>query len=230
MRVKVAVGLLAILLSAVAPASGLPRREPNSPDFTISIKGRPLLESFQDTTKFKTSRGWDFGDRSAYSCAWAQFFEGSKRLFEIHYEVVRDGYDFPIQINDRNGAEAPDGTIEARCGDGVGPGPSARWDGSDHFPHGTALKFRYRGKKIATVGYRRPECSKTYWTPGNQPGEAWLWWDQDGPTSDGHHSLMCAGGPADPVPVVRAYTKHRAPGVRVCTKDSLSGDLCSRRR
>jgi hypothetical protein len=102
-----------------------------------------------------------------------------------------------------------------------------RFDGSDHFPHGTALTVARAGTPIAKLRLHRTMCARAYWTPGDEPGEAWLWWDQDGPTSDGHHMLDCGGGDHDPKPVARAIVSLVATDLSVCTKDSMDGDICS---
>lgn len=230
MRARVMIALTAFLVAQIptTTARGIPGRELGSPPFSISTIGQPDINTrFEDKTAFDTAAGWDFGDRSAYACAWAEFYRGTSELFEVHYELVA-GYTFPLGLSDSDGAESADAEIESLCGDGIGPGPSIVWDGSDHFPHGTALRFFDAGKLVAEIDYERDDCSKIYWTPGNEPGEAWLWWDPDGPENNGHHALNCGGLGAPPQPIVRAFTKHLAAKISVCTVDSLAGDICSR--
>lgn len=224
--------LVAVIMSA-QPAGGMPGPESNPPTFfdinVNEILEAPLPHDMYSSTRFLTADGWDFGDRSAYSCAWVEFFQGGAELFEVHYEMVAD-YPVPIEINDRNGEEAPDPEIASLCGDGSGAGANITHDGSDHFPHGTSLDFFLGGVQMATIDYGLKEpgdCDKGYWTPGDEAGESWLWWDEDGPEDlMPGHPLDCGGGPGEPEVVVRAYVKNMSPGVGVCTRDEMDGDMC----
>lgn len=208
-----------------------PGPEPTAPDFDIFVdevlKNGQLGQEY-DRTHFDTALGWDFGDRAAYSCAWVEFFSAGAEQFEVHYELLP--YQSPpvLEINDKNGAEVhPDRLISPLCGDGIGPATSITFDGSDHFPHGTALIFFKDSQPLVTLDYYREPCAKGYWTPGDEPGEAWLWWDQDGPQETMPGMADCTGGPGAPVPVVRAYVKNAVAGVTYCTEDDLDGDLCT---
>jgi hypothetical protein len=228
----VLLSLAAVVMSA-QPAGGIPGPETNPPTFfeinVNELLEAPLPHDMYSSTRFLTADGWDFGDRAAYSCAWVEFFEAGAELFEVHYEMVAN-YPIPIEINDRDGEEAPDPEIASLCGDGSGAGANITHDGSDHFPHGTSLDFFLGGVQVATIDYGLKEpgdCDRGYWTPGDEPGESWLWWDEDGPQDlMPGHPLDCGGGPVEPVPVVRAYVQNMASGVGVCTRDEMDGDMC----
>ncbi len=208
-----------------------PGPEPGSRDFdifvdTVTKDGSPKTQ--YDITYFDTALGWDFGDRAAYSCAWVEFYSAGVEQFEVHYELTP--YIAPpiLEIEDHYGIEVhPDSLIGPLCGDGIGPATSMPWDGTDHFPHGTQLDFFLDGQPLVTLDYHREMCSRGYWTPGDEPGEAWLWWDQDGPQSMMPGMDDCTGGPGAPVPVMRAYVKNAGAGVTYCTRDELSGDWCN---
>lgn len=221
--------LIGLLTLGVGAAQAEPGPEPGSSNFSIFVHELGGDRDMYSKTEFAVGQGWDFGDRAAYACAWVEFFQAGTELFEVHYEMV-DGYPIPIEINDLFGIEAPDSQIGGLCGDGNGSGANIHHDGTDHFPHGTSLNFFQNDVRIATIDYSLQEpngCDRGYWTPGNQAGEAWLWWDEDGPQNDGHHDLNCGGGPGEPVAIVRADVKHMASGVEVCTEDSLAGNWCS---
>ena len=199
--------------------------------FVNEVEGAPLPKDTYATTRFEIDDGWDFGDRASYSCAWVEFFDNADELFEVHYELVTD-YPVPAQINDKFGAESEGtGVADSQCGDGVSDvDVPVLHDNSDHFPHGTALTFYRNAQKIAEIDYRLNDdnmCDKGYWTPGNQPGEAWLWWDEDGPAEHAPGmALDCGGGGGEPVAVVRATARHLSAGIGVCTEDTLNGGEC----
>jgi uncharacterized protein (TIGR03437 family) len=216
---------LIVGMGAVALAE--PGPDPDVNSFDIFTRELPRIGGTEyDRTHFDTALGWDWGVRAAYSCAYVEFIQGGQILFEVHYEMVA-GYPTSIEINDNAGAGEPvDGTVGS-CGDGIGPEASITHDGTDHFPHGTTLEFSRDDQPLVTLDYNDDMCAQGYWTPGDQAGEAWLWWDEDGPqdTMPGMHD--CGGGPGEPVSVVRAFVQNVAPGVTVCTTDMLSGDLCT---
>ena len=225
-RITVFASMLLTILVAT-PSGAVPGPEQSQYDFfDIFVKEvLPDGDTEYDRTEFDVGAGWDFGDRAAYSCAWAEFFQGGNELFEVHYEMVI-GYPVSIEINDRHGAEAGDDQIAALCGDGDGPAPSVSHDGSDHFPHSTSLVFFQNGQEIARIDYSE-QCTNGYWTPGNQAGEAWLWWDADGPSDMMEHGDgLCGGGPGEPVAIVRAFPQNVSAGITVCTTDAMHGDLC----
>lgn len=224
-------GLLVLVatFAFAQPSSAVPGPESNPSDFEIFVEeliggGETVIYS---NTRFAAADGWDFGDRGAYSCAWAEFFRDGSELFEVHYELIKD-YPDPVAINDRDGVEAPDPEIAPLCGDGIGPGASITHDGSDHFPHGTDIVFFQGDVEIARVDYSDDPCAKGYWTPGDEAGEAWLWWDEDFPTDKVEHGDgLCGGGPGEPIAVVRAFAQGMAGGIEVCSTDAMSGDRCS---
>jgi hypothetical protein len=181
-----------------------------------------------DRTFFDVSQGWDWGLRAAYSCAYVEYFQGGQLLFEVHYELVAD-YPTPTEINDTAAAGEPVNGTLGPCGDGIGPEANVEFDGSDHFPHGTAFEFYRDGQQVITLDYMDNMCANGYWTPGDEPGEAWLWWDVDGPQDTMPGMGDCTGGPAEPQAVVRAYVQNRAPNVGVCVLDMLDGDMCVNR-
>jgi hypothetical protein len=224
----IVIGIVALaLLPAPAPAS--PGPNPNVGPFDVIIREAlgPGSVTY-DVTSFETSHptGWDWGLRAAYSCLYVEFYLEGVRAFEVHYETVQ-GYPGSVQILDDAGAREPVNGSLGPCGDGLGPGASMPFDGTDHFPHATDLVFYAGGSEIARIDYSGDECSWAYWTPGDEAGEAWLWWDADGPTETmpGHHA--CDGGPGEPEPIVRAFVQNLAPGVDVCSTDALQGDLCT---
>jgi hypothetical protein len=218
---------LVVGMGAVALAE--PGPDPEVGSFDIFTRELPRIGGTEyDRTHFDSARGWDWGLRAAYSCAYVEFIQGGNILFEVHYEMVA-GYPKSIEINDNAAADEPvDGSL-GTCGDGIGPEANVTHDGTDHFPHGTTLEFSRDGQPLVTLDYNDDMCAQGYWTPGDEAGEAWLWWDEDGPqdTMPGMHD--CGGGPGEPVSVVRAFVQNVAPGVSVCTTDMLSGDLCTDR-
>lgn len=187
-----------------------------------------------DRLRFNFDDGWDFGDRYGYACAWAEFFEGQNERFEVHFEQRRD-YEFDFQINDKYGAEVRGGSSKdgsnTLCGEGVSTpggvtdkGGVPTHDGSDHFPHmihaGDGLSFADAGGPLAFLPLDNAPCDKAYWVPGDQPGEAWLWWDEDGPTGSHDHTqddLNCGGGQGEPVSVVRLIVQNADDNVTYCT-------------
>jgi hypothetical protein len=224
--------VLSVLVLGVGVAQAVPGPEPGSPDFDIIVEetqGAPEPHDQYSLTTYDTADGWDFGDRAGYRCAWVEFFQAGAELMQVHYELVA-GYSVPIRINDRFGEEGSEQENADLCGDGIGGDQGDTvFDGSDHFPHGTALTFSQNGVQIAEVDYALKEpggCDKGYWTPGDEPGEAWLWWDDDGPQETMPGMGDCAGGSGEPSPVARAYVKNLAPGISVCTEDALNGDIC----
>jgi hypothetical protein len=216
-----------VALFFVTLIAGVSSAQPGGPDATQDFS---LFFTDQDgtldETGFDVSDGWDGGSRIGYQCAWVEYFQAGTELFEVHYEVVA-GY--PALLNDRYMDDGQDGSNTALCGDGP-PHGEAVYDGSDHFPHGTELVFFDQGMEIVRLDYHRDHCAQGYWTPGDEPGEAWLWWDADGPehTEPGvpvpDHCEVT--GPEEPQPVARAWVQNLAPGVSVCTTDHLSGEMC----
>jgi hypothetical protein len=205
------------------------------------INGAPLPKDVYDSTRFTFTDGWDFGDRIGYRCAWVEWFRGQNERFEVHYEMVTD-YPVPAEINDLFGAEVGgDQAYLSLCGDGLPDNTvPVVWDDSDHFPHmihpGDGIAFSERGVPLLDaqgtpvfLDLTHDQCSKSYWVPGDEAGEAWLWWDKDGPTfshSPGEGELPCGGGPGEPVAVVRLSVRNADPDIGYCTV-AMDERLCS---
>lgn len=245
---RITVALVALLMASMGVAGALPGPEPGSPDFDLVFVNGTGGPAF-DAIHFARSDGWDFGNRESYRCAYVEYIQNGQVLFRVEFERVQvpgeiDNY---VIINDRNGVETEANTdsksrqtsgngadrkpgpgTSDQCGLAPGSGP-AQWDGSDHFPHHTHFHFFKNGVEIGSeiLDLHRDDCARGYWTPGDQAGEAWLWWDEDGPESNGHHALDCNGGGAEPTPIVRAFVTHMAVGTGVCTHDDLDGSRCS---
>jgi hypothetical protein len=206
------------------------------------------------TERFYLADGWDFGDRVSYRCAWVEYFRGQDEKFEVAFHAVGvySGY---LEILDKYGAELGDGgnpgfdgdiifngrRLEDICLDGTGVAHLAdfQWDGTDHFPHmvhpGDGLVFYEDGQPMLDAqgdpvffDLSQPACAKLYWTPGDEPGEAWLWWDEDGPTfshAPGEGDLGCGGGPLEPVALFQAEVRFADSDIGYCTV-SLHEEQC----
>jgi hypothetical protein len=218
--------LTGLLIFGVGTAQAIPGPDPNDGDDSFEIFITPSADQAPDRTIFSEANGWDFGDRAAYSCAYIEFFRSDSTLFEITYKAVSD-YEGPLQINDKFGQETVDGDSKATCW-GSDVAQTFVHDGSDHFPHSTSLVFNdtATGAEIARIDYPN-QCAKLYWTPGNEAGEAWLWWDEDGPEDKlDHGDGLCGGGPAAPVALVQAKVRHLTLGIEACATDAMDGDMC----
>lgn len=208
-------------------------------EFTLVFAGQPPnepLENF-DALTFQRASGWDFGDREGYECVTLEYVENGAVTFTMTFErVLVPGQDSNyVEVNDKHGVENNDGANPIpgpgfdHCGlaAGVGDHNPRLHDGTDHFPHHTMLHFQRGGADFAMLDLTRDECANGYWTPGDEAGEVWLWWDADGPRNDGHHDLACGGGAEEPEAVLRGWVSQAVDGVSFCTMDSLDGDLCS---
>lgn len=241
-------GSIILLMLGSGSAQAVPGPDPedehSSFEVTITVRDAPNNEPFTveatDTTVFLEPNGWDFGDRVAYGCAWIEFYQAGQELFEVAYHAVGD-YPGLLRINDRYGLETEEDNdlpITDMCleGSGVSQRNEFRADGSDHFPHGTDLVF-YRdmdgegastGDEIARINYDENLCGNLYWTPGNDPAEAWLWWDEDGASDMTEHGDgLCGGGHMEPVAVVQARARSLGPGIIACATDAMDGDRCT---
>jgi hypothetical protein len=242
-RVVVIFGLAVVMIAGllVTPGNALYGPDPDwvPSEFSIVLSGQPpegALDRF-DQLDFSRSTGWDFGDREGYECATIEYVENGAVVLELTFErVLVPGQDANyVEINDRFGVEGSDPqappmpNIGDHCGlpAGVGQHHPRLHDGSDHFPHHTMLHFMRGGAEFASLDLMRNECANGYWTPGDEAGEAWLWWDDDGPRNDGHHDLACGGGPEEPEAVLRLWVSKADEGITFCTMDSLDGDMCS---
>ena len=211
----------------------------------------PAPKDVYDTERFYLADGWDFGDRYAYQCGWVEWFQGQNERFEVHYEMRLDYAQVvgSVQLLDRYGIENEQGeSIQPNvlCGLGVstpggiqGKGGVPTHDGTDHFPHmihaGDGIVFYEDGEPLLDaqgdpvfLDLTEAECSKAYYTPGDEPGEAWLWWDEDGPTfshGEGEGELPCGGGSIDPVAVLRIIVQRADSDIGYCTH-SMHEDQC----
>jgi hypothetical protein len=243
MRRVVVVFALAVVMTAgvlVTPGNALYGPDPDwvPSEFSIVFSGQPPDEPLErfDMLSFVRATGWDFGDREGYECATLEYVENGAVTIEITFErVLVPGQDANyVEINDRYGVEnsdpqaPPSPDLGDHCGlpAGVGQHHPRLHDGSDHFPHHTMLHFMRGGVEFASLDLMRDDCANGYWTPGDEAGEAWLWWDDDGPRNDGHHDLACGGGPEEPQAVLRAWVTKADEGITFCTMDSLAGDMC----
>jgi len=231
---RLLVVLIGLLTLAVGTAQAIPGPDPadGEPSFQIFISASSdpntaPPEADADRTTFSETGGWDFGDRTAYSCAYVEFFESNSKLFEITYKAVSDYHGF-LQINDKFGQQTVDDPdAKATCW-GDDDAQTFVHDGSDHFPHSTSLVFHdmATGAEIARIDYPN-ECTNLYWTPGDDAGEAWLWWDEDRPEDKlDHGDGLCGGGPAEPIALVQAKVRHLSLSTQACTTDAMDGDMC----
>jgi hypothetical protein len=233
-RALVAAALISLVVLA-QPATALPGPDPTDAPEEFTLYLLPVDDDFNpfDQLTFQRSAGWDFGDREAYRCAYMERFDAQGNLlFKIEFERS-DDYQPGAAINDRGGMESGEGGAPAsgdQCGSPAGEGgwqPS----GEDHFPHHTHQHLYVDGVEL-TEGYidlHRDDCALGYWTPGDEPGEAILWWDEDGPTHThpGSPMLPCNGGEQEPSAVARMMVIPVAANTGVCTHDDLDGSRCT---
>lgn len=116
------------------------------------------------------------------------------------------------------------------CGSPSGQGS---WEpsGEDHFPHYIESHQDHdpitfytddASGSFTMPGLINEDCDRAYWSPGDEPGEAVLWWDIDFPENahdDGTAPLDCGGGGQEPFAVGRLFVKYIAPGNGVCIHD-----------
>ena len=87
-----------------------------------------------------------------------------------------------------------------------------------HFPHGADLVFYQGGSEIARINHDANTCGHLYWVAGDEPGEAWLWWDEDGASDKNEHGDgLCDGGPMEPVALVQAEVRSADSDIGYCT-------------
>jgi hypothetical protein len=250
-----AVAVAFVLIQAAAlPAHALIGPEPGSDPFLIDFVGE---EDFWHL-RFDTATGWDFADRESYRCALVEFFQNGQLAALVEFErlAVPGRDENYLILNDRYGAEHHDGPSSPPfpdpvptpydpdgdgdiCGLGRGAG-ALEFEHTDHFPHGTQIDLISTADDsvITTIDLHAPgtwpqsECVKPYWVPGNEPGEAYLWWDEDLPVEVGMGGPVCdyggvGGGPMEAFAVARAFVRWTAPGIGACTRDWESGDRCT---
>jgi hypothetical protein len=205
-RVVVLLAVTSVLVGLAAPARALPGIDPPSAAnrFEIFVRDLQAHEMFERLA-FLRSNGWDFGDRTGYACAWVEYQVGGQIQFRMDFQlVVGDEYQpGSLQINDRNGLEGPDGAVP--CGSSSGRSRSLQSDGSAFVPNSGATFTIARSGALLT-SYSLPAVSATnpesFWSPGNDPGEAYLWRVEPGET---------------PTPVLRATVTPIATGVALMT-------------
>ncbi|MCI0545220.1 MAG: hypothetical protein L0Z49_12390 [Actinobacteria bacterium] len=194
--------------------------------------------------------GPDWGGRASYRCGMYEFLDGDTTLFEVDTELFTYQQVTGISVQIIDDANAQEPVQLGGCGSSDAKAANLVWDEAthgDHFPHADATgagdiavyqDFDHDGffVEFHRIDYSSPAadtdgiCGPSYWTPGNGPGEALLWWDEDGPSSpDGHSSLNCdpATGPGEPVAVARTTVELFHPDLIVCTLDPINGDVCS---
>jgi hypothetical protein len=221
------------LVALAQPVSALPGPDPGDADPEFSVVLAPLhpeTEPF-DVLEFARADGWDFGDRESYRCAYVERFDAQGNLlFKIELERS-DDYQPGTVINDRGGMESGEGGAPPAEGCGSPPGEGA-WhpSGEDHFPHHTHQHLFVDGVELtgAFLDLHRDDCARAYWTPGDEPGEAVLWWDEDGPqhTHPDGPPLPCGGGDQEPSAVARMMVIPVAANAGVCTHDEIDGSRC----
>ena len=208
---------------APAEAKGLANPEPGRPDFALIFNNLDASQNVS-TVWFDTTTGWDFGDRGAYRCAWVEHYTHGKLDFRIAFNRFNDApY---MQVNDRRGPESSNDCVNQDTGHRESwRSASVAYEGEDHFPHlihqGDGLTFYRNGEPFEYLDLTAHQCADGYWVPGDEAGEAILWWDPDGPTSSHrhqHNDLLCGGGPEEPLPVINAKVVRVADGIHVSTR------------
>jgi hypothetical protein len=208
-RVTVLLAVTLVLVGFAAPAQAIPGIDPPSAAnrFEIFVRDLQAHEMFERLT-FLRSNGWDFGDRTGYACAWVEYQVGGRIQFRMDFQlVVGDEYEAgSLQINDRNGLEGRDGAVP--CGSSSSRGNNLQSDGSAFIPNSGATFTLARDGAVLT-SYSLPAVSATsdesLWSPGNEPGEAYLWRVEPGET---------------PTPILRATVTPIATGVSLIAQSS----------
>ena len=208
-----------------AEAMGVIHHEPGGADFRLMFYNLDEGTNVSNVD-FDTATGWDFGDRGAYQCAWVEHFTNGNLDFRVAFNRM-DSAAY-MQLNDRFGAESSNDCLNPFTGQRVGwrTAPSIPdAEAGDHFPHlihaGDGLTFFRNGEPFEYLDLTADQCADGYWVPGDEPGEAILWWDPDGPTSPRrhqHNDLPCGGGPEEPLPVIYAKVVRVAEGIHVSTR------------
>ncbi|HEY7661442.1 MAG TPA: hypothetical protein VIC58_12690 [Actinomycetota bacterium] len=195
MKRTLTLAVVAVLALAIAttPATGVPGPDPqNAPnDFQIFITGTHLgeTEMFEELN-FSRANGWDFGDREAYRCAYVEYIVGGQIQFEISFErLAVPGHEGNyIVINDKDGWESGEGGFpdsSDNCGMPPGAGPRSH-DGSPMVPGGASFTVHKGGAPLVT--YNLPATTavnaESFWSVGDEPGEAYLWYVEEGEADD----------------------------------------------
>lgn len=237
--VRAAAAAVLTMIAATQPATALPGPDPaDAPaEFSIDLEEQNTGTVY-DRLFFTRTAGWDFGDREAYRCAFVERFDAQGNLlFKIEIEQNLD-YPVPSRINDHDGLETGEGGVPPLPNDICGSSPGVndnRWlhnpPTEDHFPHHTHQHLFVDGVEDTTayLDLHRDDCARGYWTPGDQAGEAILWWDEDGPqhTHPDGPPLPCGGGNQEPLAVARMLVIPVAANAGVCTHDEIDGSRCA---
>ena len=224
--------LLGSFLLLAAPTLAVRGPEPGSPDFFLIFTNLDTRERL-NVLSFDTATGWDFGDRAAYKCAWTEHFTNGNGL-DFYVAFTRMAEAPYMQVNDKYGAEAANECVHPDTGEIVPRSEvNITLQGEDHLPHlvheGDGFTFFRNGQQFEYLDLAVGQCADSYWVPGDEAGEAILWWDPDGPTSshqEGVNDLPCGGGPQEPFATIHAQVVPVASNLRFCTH-SAHEDLCS---
>lgn len=187
--------LLALLaLVVTGPVGALPGPDPDdaAPEFSIDILGthEGETEVFEKLV-FTRAAGWDFGDRESYRCAFVEYVADGVVQFELVFERLEiPGHDANyIVINDHNGMETGEGGAPPAqgdlCGMPAGAGPRTH-DGTPLVPGGA--NFTVYKDNAPYMTYSLPAVApindESFWSVGDEPGEAYLWYIEEGEAND----------------------------------------------
>ncbi len=185
---------LVALVALAQPVAAIPGPDPADapPAFTIYVVGNSDGETEAlEALDFARADNWDFGDREAYRCAYVEYIVGGQVLFKLELErlAVPGQADNYVALNDEGGMESGEGGNPPSpgdlCGMPAGAGP-LQFDGSAFVSGGATFTVTRDGSPLAT--YSLPAVSPTnpesFWSPGNDPGEAYLWYIAPGEAND----------------------------------------------
>lgn len=187
---SILVSALLTLAVVPSPAAAIPGPDPADapPEFSIVVYGTHAGETeIFDMLDFSRADGWDFGDREAYRCAFVEYIVNDEVQFTLTFDrLTIPGHDAGyITISDRHGMELEGNAPE--CGyveDGSGIGQT--WDGSPFVPGGAS--FTVYKDTVPLVVYALPGVSpvnvETFWSVGDEPGEAYMWYVEEGEAND----------------------------------------------
>ena len=187
-------GLALALVAPAQPVSAIPGPDPASADteFSIVITGSfdGETEVF-DELRFSRTDNWDFGDREAYRCAFVEYIVDGIVQFKLEFErlQVPDHDENYIVINDRHGMETGEGGVPPAPSDdcGLPAGAGARtWDGAPLVEGGANFTVFKDGAPYMNYSLpsTAPDNDETFWSVGNDPGEAYMWYIEEGEADD----------------------------------------------
>lgn len=206
-RVILPLALLGLLAMAT-PSVALVGLETG--DFQVIVTGTGpdgVTEVF-DRFIYPEGPVWDFRDRESYRCASIEMFDGTTTAAHVEFERLQvEGHDANyIVVNDRDGAEHNDGSNPIPIPDSEDLLPSGGFPGADDedicgMLPGTGPRFMdttplvaggqavsipvYRDSDGGLVGaFSLPAQSalndETFYQPGNEPGEAYMVYFEEG--------------------------------------------------